>query len=92
MQGNVVIDDRLFDTYRGWPDGVISPIWINENVIDITTSPTSAGKAAKVAWRPRSAAITVQSDVRTVKGSGTPLSVDSPRPGIVRPGPDLLVQ
>jgi PBP4 family serine-type D-alanyl-D-alanine carboxypeptidase len=84
VKGDVVIDDRLFATYRDWPDGVISPIWINENVIDITTRPTRPGRLAKVDWRPRTAAIRVVSQVRTVAGQGTPLVVDSPRPGIVR--------
>lgn len=84
VQGNIVIDTRLFHTFDGWPDGVISPIWINENVIDITATPTSPGKPAKVQWRPRTAAITVQPQVRTVAGQGTPLQVDSPRAGVVR--------
>ena len=84
VRGNVVIDDRLFQTYDGWPDGVISPIWINENVIDITTSPSAPGRPARVSWRPRTAAIHVVSQVRTVTGAGTPLTVDSPRPGVVR--------
>ncbi len=84
VRGNVVIDDRLFDTYRGWPDGVISPIWVNENVVDITTTATAAGQAARLDWRPRTATYEVVSEVTTVAGEGTPLIVDSPRPGVIR--------
>jgi PBP4 family serine-type D-alanyl-D-alanine carboxypeptidase len=84
VRGNVVIDDRLFDTYRDWPDGLIAPIWVNENVIDITTTPTSVGKRATVDWRPKTAAVGVVSEVTTVAGDAKPLTIDSPRPGIVR--------
>jgi D-alanyl-D-alanine carboxypeptidase/D-alanyl-D-alanine-endopeptidase (penicillin-binding protein 4) len=84
VQGDVVIDDRLFQAYDGWPDGLIAPIWVNENVVDITTSPSTAGLAARVDWRPRTAAYRVESEVATVAGEGTSLDVDAPRPGVVR--------
>lgn len=84
VKGDVVIDDRLFDTYEGWPDGVMAPMWVNENVIDITTRPTRTGRPASVDWRPRTAAFRVENDVETVSGQGTPLTVDSPRAGVVR--------
>jgi D-alanyl-D-alanine carboxypeptidase/D-alanyl-D-alanine-endopeptidase (penicillin-binding protein 4) len=80
----VVIDDRLFATYRGWPDGPIAPIWVNENVIDITATPTTAGKPATVDWRPRTTQMQVESEVTTVAEGATPLEVDSPRPGVLR--------
>jgi D-alanyl-D-alanine carboxypeptidase len=63
---------------------VIAPIWVNENVIDITTMPTSVGKRASVDWRPKTAAIRVRAKVTTVAGDAKPLTLDSPRPGIVR--------
>jgi D-alanyl-D-alanine carboxypeptidase/D-alanyl-D-alanine-endopeptidase (penicillin-binding protein 4) len=84
VAGDVVIDDRLFATYRDWPDGLIAPIWVNENVIDITAAPTRAGQPAAVDWRPKTGAFKVVSEVTTVAESGTPLEVDSPQPGIVR--------
>ena len=77
VNGNIAIDDRLFIAYRGWPDGLISPIWVNENVIDITSTPAHAGQAAIVDWRPKTAMLTVVSKVTTV-ASGTktePLAV-----------------
>ena len=82
--GDVVIDDRLFTTYRGWPDGVISPIWVNENVIDITTTPTAPGQPAGLDWTPRTASYRVVSEVTTVAGDVAPLVVDSPSPGVIR--------
>lgn len=84
VKGDVVIDDRLFETFDGWPDGLMSPIWVNENVIDIIATATKPGQAAQVDWRPKTAAVRVVSDVKTVSGEAAPLVVDSPRPGIVR--------
>jgi D-alanyl-D-alanine carboxypeptidase/D-alanyl-D-alanine-endopeptidase (penicillin-binding protein 4) len=84
VNGNVVVDDRLFETYDGWPDGLLSPIWVNENVIDITTRPTQAGRPAKVDWRPKTAAVRVESTVRTVAQGAKPLTVSESRPGVVQ--------
>jgi D-alanyl-D-alanine carboxypeptidase/D-alanyl-D-alanine-endopeptidase (penicillin-binding protein 4) len=84
VRGDVVIDDRLFEAYDGWPDGLIAPSWVNDNVVDITATPTAAGLPARVDWRPRTAAYRVESEVTTVAGEGTPLVVDAPRPGVIR--------
>ncbi len=85
VQGDVVIDDRLFEPYSEWPDGLISPIWVNENRIDITTTPTSSGEAADVDWRPKTAAYTVESDVETVtEDEETDLTVDDSGSGVFR--------
>ena len=81
--GNVMVDDRLFETYRGFPDGLIAPIWVNENVIDITTTATKPGEKAKVDWRPKSAAIAVEADVATVAAGGKPITVKMLRPGVI---------
>ena len=72
VNGNVVIDDRLFNTYSGWPDGVMSPIGINENFIDITATPTSRGRAARISYRPRTAAWHVRSTVKTAARGSAP--------------------
>jgi D-alanyl-D-alanine carboxypeptidase len=66
IDGDVVIDDRLFDSFRV-PNGnvLISPILINENVIDVTLTPgASAGMQAALDWRPKTSAA-------TIGGSGT---------------------
>ena len=75
VTGDVMIDDRLFDTYQGFSAGPIAPIWVNENVIDITVAPTKAGEKPDIDWRPKSAAISVENDVTTVADAGGPLSV-----------------
>jgi serine-type D-Ala-D-Ala carboxypeptidase/endopeptidase (penicillin-binding protein 4) len=58
VDGNVIIDDRLFDPPpAGDPDPNLdpwpSPITINDNVIDVEISPGKVGEAPKVVkWRP----------------------------------------
>lgn len=84
ITGDVVIDNRLFAPYRGWPDGRIDSIWVNENLIDITVRPTSPGRRATVAWRPHTAAYRVVSKVTTKRaGADTELSVEDVGRGVV---------
>jgi D-alanyl-D-alanine carboxypeptidase/D-alanyl-D-alanine-endopeptidase (penicillin-binding protein 4) len=82
---DVVIDDRLFKTYDGWPDGLISPIWFNENVIDITVAPTDPGEAPAVDWRPKVAGVRVVPMVTTVAANAktTPLAVQAGANGVL---------
>lgn len=51
VNGDVFIDDSLFETTtkRGI---VLSPISINENLIDIVLNPSLLGEPAKLSWRP----------------------------------------
>ena len=54
VAGDVVIDDRLWET--AILDKVpISPITINDNLIDFTVTPGVEGAPATMDWRPRSA-------------------------------------
>ena len=64
--GNVVIDDRLFTPFGGFPDGLISPIWVNENLIDLLVWPGAVGKPASINWRPMTASYAVDNRSRTV--------------------------
>jgi len=50
--GDVLIDDRLFEIIekRGMS---LSPIMINENLIDIVANPTIVGEKARLTWRPQ---------------------------------------
>jgi len=85
--GDVVVDDRLFRPDDGWPDGLISPIWVNENVLDVTVSPAAPGAAARVDWRPKTAAWRVTGRVTTgPPGSAPALTVRRTAPGVVRVG------
>ena len=62
VNGDVVIDDRLFDSFRV-PNGnvLISPILVNENLIDVTLTPgASAGQPGALDWRPKTSAFTMR--------------------------------
>jgi D-alanyl-D-alanine carboxypeptidase/D-alanyl-D-alanine-endopeptidase (penicillin-binding protein 4) len=82
VSGDVVVDDRLFTPIK-WPDGLVSPIWVNENLIDIeVTSGSAAGQPATIDWRPKTASYTVESQATTVGASETTaLKVTEPSPG-----------
>ncbi len=82
VTGDVAVDDRLFRSFTGWPDGRISPAWINENLIDAQARPTRAGKRAKVVWRPKTPMYRVVNRTRTgPKGSATTLKLAPPKNG-----------
>jgi D-alanyl-D-alanine carboxypeptidase/D-alanyl-D-alanine-endopeptidase (penicillin-binding protein 4) len=82
VDGDVVIDDRLF-TPIDWPDGLVSPMWVNENLIDIKVMPgASAGQATTIDWRPQTASYTVENQATTIDATGTTsLDVSEPTPG-----------
>ena len=82
VNGNVVIDDRLFTSYAGFPDGLISPMWVNENLIDLLLTPTSVGQRATLNWRPMTATYAVTNRVTTVGAKkATTINVTEPTPG-----------
>lgn len=68
VQGEIIIDDRYFDQDFSTGSGParLSPILINDNLIDITVSPGEEGGPAKFEWRPKTAAIRIDSRVQTV--------------------------
>lgn len=70
---DVIIDARL------WPQTpkdsyVLSPIMINDNVLDLITTPGQPGEPATLTWRPETAAFTVRTEAVTV-GSDEPLQL-----------------
>jgi D-alanyl-D-alanine carboxypeptidase/D-alanyl-D-alanine-endopeptidase (penicillin-binding protein 4) len=69
VRGNVVVDDRLFTSFPGL-DPTPTPLIINDNVIDVLSTPTRAGKPARLFWRPKVAPYRVTSRVRTVRRGG----------------------
>lgn len=82
VNGNVVIDDRLFASFGGFLDGLISPIWVNENLVDLLVTPGAVGQRASLNWRPMTASYTVNNLVTTVAASKpTTLNVAEPAPG-----------
>jgi PBP4 family serine-type D-alanyl-D-alanine carboxypeptidase len=93
VSGDVVIDSRMFDSYRV-PNGnlLITPMMVNENMVDLTVTPgAAAGQPATVAYRPQTAALAVDGAVQTVAAgaasdTGVKLSDDSRPPCIGTPG------
>ena len=83
VSGDVIIDDRLFprmdkDTY------VLSPVWINDNLIDIEVKPGAAGGAATMEWRPQASTWEVKSSVQTVAaGEALDVQLASTTPGVI---------
>lgn len=75
VSGDVIIDDRLFTPFRVPNQNLlITPIMVNENLVDATVTPTTVGEAAAVEWRPQTSAFTVNDEVTTT-AAGTPASV-----------------
>jgi D-alanyl-D-alanine carboxypeptidase/D-alanyl-D-alanine-endopeptidase (penicillin-binding protein 4) len=70
------MDDRLFLPYRV-PNGnlLVTPMLVNENMVDVTVTPTEPGKPARFDWRPKTAAFRVASSVRT-EAAGTPANIE----------------
>jgi serine-type D-Ala-D-Ala carboxypeptidase/endopeptidase (penicillin-binding protein 4) len=84
VSGDVVIDDRLFTTFFGWPDIAVSPaspIMINDNRIDIESTPTTPDQLATVDYGPKTSAFTVDTQVKTVPaGQAWDIQVSQPAP------------
>jgi serine-type D-Ala-D-Ala carboxypeptidase/endopeptidase (penicillin-binding protein 4) len=79
IHGNVVVDARLFHS-RFNPDP--KPLSINDNLIDILSTPTTPGAPATVTTRPESAAYTVDASVMTVPaGQPSEITFNGEAPG-----------
>ncbi|MFI5671337.1 D-alanyl-D-alanine carboxypeptidase/D-alanyl-D-alanine-endopeptidase [Streptomyces sp. NPDC051704] len=70
VDGDVVVDSRLFA-----PDPVLdptpTPLIVNDNLIDLLTTPGDrAGADARLDWRPKAAPYAVTSTVKTVAAGG----------------------
>lgn len=69
---DVVIDDRLFETAQLADENPVTPILINDNLIDIIITPVAEGSPATVAMRPDTTIWTLDADVRTGASGGVP--------------------
>lgn len=65
VRGEVIIDDRLFAPFDFRGEFDVRPIFVNDDVVDVTMRPTRAGELADVDWRPKSTAFTVRSQLVT---------------------------
>ncbi|MFC5886711.1 D-alanyl-D-alanine carboxypeptidase/D-alanyl-D-alanine-endopeptidase [Kitasatospora sp. CM 4170] len=70
VHGDVAIDPRLFTSFSEL-DPSPTPLIINDNLIDLLTTPTTPGQPAELSWRPQVAPYQVESTVRTVAAGGT---------------------
>jgi serine-type D-Ala-D-Ala carboxypeptidase/endopeptidase (penicillin-binding protein 4) len=79
VSGDVVIDDRLFTSTF---DPAPTPGMINDNLIDVSATPTSPGRKARFSYRPKAATVRVHANVRTVAAGGeSDLNVTGQAPG-----------
>lgn len=77
VDGDVLVDDRLFPRARGSGSGpdVLSPIIVNDNVVDVTITPAAeAGKPAAIVLRPATDFVQVDARVETAE-EGSPVRV-----------------
>ena len=83
VSGDVLIDARLFPQTPK-DDYVLSPIMINDNLIDLTLTPGGVDQPAGVDWRPQTAAYQVRSELRTVEAGGAlEVTMTAPQPGVI---------
>jgi D-alanyl-D-alanine carboxypeptidase/D-alanyl-D-alanine-endopeptidase (penicillin-binding protein 4) len=84
--GDVLVDDRLFDSAQGTGSGPgrLTPILINDNLIDVRILPTTPDHPAKVEWRPHTSAVRVDVQVETVRAEDeTRVEIESPIKDVV---------
>lgn len=80
INGDFIVDARLFDEFVvPNRNRLISPVIVNENLIDVTIVPTEPGQPAIVDWRPKSAAFEINANVMTV-GEGEELDIELSEP------------
>ncbi|UUO08890.1 D-alanyl-D-alanine carboxypeptidase/D-alanyl-D-alanine-endopeptidase [Blastopirellula sp. J2-11] len=75
IEGDVIMDDRLFQPYEFREEFDLRSIFINDDFVDLKMQPGQAGKTADVAWRPRSAALSLTSTLQTSL-AGSELDID----------------
>ena len=76
VDGEVLVDDRLFARTRGTGTGpdAVTPIVVNDNVIDLVVTPgAKAGDDATVKMRPETSFFTLDTAVTTGAADGTTL-------------------
>ncbi|HET6878849.1 MAG TPA: D-alanyl-D-alanine carboxypeptidase/D-alanyl-D-alanine-endopeptidase [Pirellulales bacterium] len=81
VRGDVLVDDRLFEHARGTGSGpaLLTPIVVNDNLIDVVVTPATPGSPAKVVCRPVSASLPIDAQVETVAAEApTSVTVASP--------------
>ena len=65
VAGNVVIDDRLFQPFNFRDEFDVKPIFVNDDMVDLTINPGAVEDPASVQSRPVSAALQVKNNLIT---------------------------
>jgi len=75
LHGRVLVDDRLFehDESTGSGPTLVTPIMVNDNLIDVTITPTAPGRPATLDWRPKSHAYSLINAVTTAGENDSPV-------------------
>jgi D-alanyl-D-alanine carboxypeptidase/D-alanyl-D-alanine-endopeptidase (penicillin-binding protein 4) len=86
--GNVVVDDRLFDkTPAESREYLLTPIMVNDNVIDVLIEPKGVGEKAEIEMIPANKIYEIESGVITVAaGEGTGVEISTEGNTIVLSG------
>lgn len=75
VAGDVVIDDRLFAPFDFRGEFDVRPIFVNDDVVDVSLSPGTVGTPLPVVWRPASQALAID-DQATASAAGTPFTIE----------------
>ncbi|MCB9889703.1 MAG: D-alanyl-D-alanine carboxypeptidase/D-alanyl-D-alanine-endopeptidase [Planctomycetes bacterium] len=81
---DVIVDDRIFRPCASTGSGPrqVTPIAINDNLLDFVVRPTAPRQSARVDWRPQMSGIRVESRVTTVAHGTYDVQVSRPEPGL----------
>ncbi len=67
ITGDVIIDDRLFDAFNFRNQFDVSPIFVNDDVVDVIIKPGKVNEKSVVDWSPKSAAFSVINELVTAQ-------------------------
>lgn len=81
VEGDVVIDSRLYEPFDFRGEFTASAMFVNDDVVDVSILPSSPGNLAQVTHRPVSAALKVDNQLLTgPAGSALDLSLNPEEP------------
>jgi D-alanyl-D-alanine carboxypeptidase/D-alanyl-D-alanine-endopeptidase (penicillin-binding protein 4) len=69
VNGDIVIDDRLFAAFDFRDEFMATPIFVNDDQVDVSFTQSTEGQPLPFDYRPRSGAVTVQSTLSTGSAS-----------------------
>ena len=84
VSGDIIIDDRLFQPFDFRGQFKVVPIFVNDDVVDLTINPLTPQRPAVVNWRPESAGLEVINKLMTSpNGSEYSLKLDPEFPSCI---------